>query len=156
MLSLSSVTEITLYEHCRRASEKGTTPGVHGMPLMGGGDWNDGMNRVGMKGRGESIWLGWFLYATLKSFAPLATLMNDPAPYHQRAEKLAQALEANAWDGEWYLRAYYDDGSLWVRRKIVNVRSTRSRNRGRFYQGGRLHTGGASHGICGRMVGETK
>ena len=82
------------------------------LPLMGGGDWNDGMNRVGMDGRGESIWLGWFLHATLKRFAPLAVLMkDDPAPYLQQAEKLAQALESHAWDGEWYLRAFYDDGS---------------------------------------------
>jgi cyclic beta-1,2-glucan synthetase len=102
----------TLYEHCRRAIEKGNTSGKHGLPLMGGGDWNDGMNRVGMDGRGESIWLGWFLHATLKRFAPLAVLMNDdPAPYFQQAEKLSQALEFQAWDGEWYLRAFYDDGS---------------------------------------------
>jgi cyclic beta-1,2-glucan synthetase len=102
----------TLYEHCRRAIEKGTTAGAHGLPLMGGGDWNDGMNRVGMDGRGESIWLGWFLHATLKRFAPLVKLMkDDPASYLQQAEKLSRALEAYAWDGEWYLRAYYDDGS---------------------------------------------
>jgi cyclic beta-1,2-glucan synthetase len=102
----------TLYEHCCRAIEKGNTSGKHELPLMGGGDWNDGMNRVGMDGRGESIWLGWFLHATLKRFAPLANLMNDdPAPYLQQAEKLAQALESYAWDGEWYLRAFYDDGS---------------------------------------------
>jgi cyclic beta-1,2-glucan synthetase len=103
---------ISLYEHCQRALEKGTTMGVHGLPLMGGGDWNDGMNRVGMDGRGESIWLGWFLHATLKSFAPLAAMMkDDPTPYLQQAEKLSQALETHAWDGNWYLRAFYDDGS---------------------------------------------
>ena len=102
----------TLYEHCRRALEKGATAGAHGLPLMGAGDWNDGMNRVGMDGRGESIWLGWFLYATLKRFAPLVALMkDDPAPYLQQAENLSQALEAHAWDGDWYLRAFYDDGS---------------------------------------------
>jgi cyclic beta-1,2-glucan synthetase len=102
----------TLYEHCRRAIEKGNTSGAHNLPLMGGGDWNDGMNRVGMDGRGESIWLGWFLHATLKRFAPLAVLMNDdPAPYLQQADKLAQALDFHAWDGEWYLRAFYDDGA---------------------------------------------
>ncbi|MDP1545527.1 MAG: glucoamylase family protein [Anaerolineales bacterium] len=101
-----------LYEHCRRALQKGATAGAHDLPLMGGGDWNDGMNRVGMDGRGESIWLGWFLHATLKRFAPLAVLMNDdPVPYLQQAEKLAQALDFHAWDGEWYLRAFYDDGS---------------------------------------------
>jgi cyclic beta-1,2-glucan synthetase len=69
----------SLYEHCRRAIEKGATTGTHGLPLMGGGDWNDGMNRVGMNGRGESIWLGWFLYSTLKKFASLTELMkSDP------------------------------------------------------------------------------
>lgn len=103
----------TLYEHCRRAIEKGNTSGSHGIPLMGGGDWNDGMNRVGMDGRGESIWLGWFLHATLTRFAPLVKLMkDDPAPYIQHAGELSRALEAHAWDGEWYLRAFYDDGSL--------------------------------------------
>lgn len=102
----------SLYEHCRRALLKGDTSGPHGLPLMGGGDWNDGMNRVGMNGQGESIWLGWFLHATLQQFAALTTLMNnDPAPYLQQAAKLARAIENNAWDGEWYLRAYYDDGS---------------------------------------------
>jgi cyclic beta-1,2-glucan synthetase len=104
--------DFSLYEHCRRALEKGTTAGVHGLPLMGAGDWNDGMNRVGMNGRGESIWLGWFLHATLKRFAPLVELMkDDPAPYLQQAETLAKALETHAWDGDWYLRAFYDDGS---------------------------------------------
>jgi cyclic beta-1,2-glucan synthetase len=103
----------SLYQHCRRALDKGTTAGIHGLPLMGGGDWNDGMNRVGMDGRGESVWLGWFLHATLKRFAPLITLMtDDPALYLQLAEQLSQALEAHAWDGNWYLRAFYDDGSL--------------------------------------------
>jgi cyclic beta-1,2-glucan synthetase len=103
---------VSLYEHCRRALEKAATTGAHGLPLMGGGDWNDGMNRVGVDGRGESIWLGWFLHATLKRFAPLAALMTeDPAPYLQKAEQCSRALEAQAWDGEWYLRAFYDDGS---------------------------------------------
>lgn len=102
----------TLYEHCRRALEKGATAGAHGLPLMGDGDWNDGMNRVGIAGRGESIWLGWFLHDTLKRFAPLVTLMNgDPKPYLQQAENLSQALKAHAWDGNWYLRAFFDDGS---------------------------------------------
>jgi cellobiose phosphorylase len=102
----------SIYEHCRRALEKGSTRGAHGLPLMGAGDWNDGMNRVGMNGRGESIWLGWFLHNTLKRFASLATLMkDDPAPYLQQADELSQALESHAWDGDWYLRAFYDDGS---------------------------------------------
>jgi cyclic beta-1,2-glucan synthetase len=102
----------TLFEHCRRAIERGNTAGPHGLPLMGTGDWNDGMNRVGIQGRGESIWLGWFLYAVLKRFSGLSTLMKeDPSRYEAAAESLAGALDKHAWDGAWYLRAYYDDGS---------------------------------------------
>jgi cyclic beta-1,2-glucan synthetase len=102
----------SLYEHCRRALEKGSTVGVHGLPLMGAGDWNDGMNRVGADGRGESIWLGWFLHATLTRFAALVGRMQgDPAPYLQQAEDLSASLEAHGWDGEWYLRAFFDDGA---------------------------------------------
>ncbi len=109
----STTEAYTLYEHCRRALAKGATAGIHGLPLMGEGDWNDGMNRVGVEGRGESVWLGWFLHATLKRFAALCVLMkDDPEPYRQQAERLSQALEAYAWDGNWYLRAFYDDGSL--------------------------------------------
>ncbi len=104
--------EATLFEHCRRAVEKGTTSGAHGLPLMGAGDWNDGMNRVGIGGQGESVWLGWFLHATLTRFGTLCERMQEaPEPYQKRAECLAQALETHAWDGDWYLRAYYDDGS---------------------------------------------
>ena len=108
----STVEGYTLYEHCRRAIEKGATSGAHGLPLMGAGDWNDGMNRVGVDGRGESIWLGWFLYATLRHFSLLCELMkDDPEPYRQKAASLARALELHAWDGSWYLRAFFDDGS---------------------------------------------
>jgi cyclic beta-1,2-glucan synthetase len=111
----ASTTETyTLYEHCRRALEKGTTAGTHGLPLMGSGDWNDGMNRVGIEGCGESVWLGWFLCATLTRFAGLCERRSDQAQaaaYRQRAAELGQAMEANAWDGAWYRRAYYDDGT---------------------------------------------
>ena len=101
-----------LYEHCLRALKKGSTAGTHGLPLMGSGDWNDGMNLVGGQGRGESIWLGWFLHATLTRFCSLCVLMKeDPEPYRQQAARLAQSLEQYAWDGEWYLRAFYDNGS---------------------------------------------
>jgi cyclic beta-1,2-glucan synthetase len=103
-----------LYEHCRRAIRKGTTAGTHNLPLIGTGDWNDGMNRVGVEGRGESVWNGWFLYAVLMSFAPLCEAMDDPQQaneYRQQAQSLSQALDANAWDGQWYRRAYYDDGT---------------------------------------------
>jgi cyclic beta-1,2-glucan synthetase len=104
----------TLYEHCRRALVKGTTQGQHGLPLMGGGDWNDGMNRVGIKGKGESIWLGWFLYATQMAFAEVADAtaqLDDALWLRSHAVALQAALEANGWDGEWYRRAYYDDGT---------------------------------------------
>ncbi|MEW5717132.1 MAG: glucoamylase family protein [Chloroflexota bacterium] len=104
----------TLYEHCRRALEKGITTGEHGLPLIGSGDWNDGMNRVGVEGRGESVWLGWFLGATLTRFAELCDARGDraqAAQYRQRAADLRAAIEANAWDGAWYRRAYFDDGA---------------------------------------------
>jgi cyclic beta-1,2-glucan synthetase len=110
----ASAESYTLYEHCRRALRKGSTMGPHGLPLMGAGDWNDGMNLVGAGGKGESVWLAWFLYATLRKFAPLCDLMNDTQQaeaYKQQADTLRQATEATAWDGEWYRRAYYDDGS---------------------------------------------
>jgi cyclic beta-1,2-glucan synthetase len=107
-------TSYTLHEHCRRALDKGATAGRHGLPLMGSGDWNDGMNQVGIEGRGESVWLGWFLYASLMQYAPLCEQMDDEdaaREYRQRAEQLREALEQNAWDGQWYRRAYYDDGT---------------------------------------------
>ncbi|MBN1814449.1 MAG: hypothetical protein JXA14_21595 [Anaerolineae bacterium] len=109
-----SADDDTLYEHCRRALERGATAGPHGLPLIGSGDWSDGLNRVGIEGRGESVWLGWFLYDTLTRFAPLCELMGDEQQadaYLQRAEVLGQALEEHAWDWGWYRRAYYDDGT---------------------------------------------
>ncbi len=104
----------TLHEHCRRALDKGTTAGSHGLPLIGSHDWNDGLSRVGIEGKGESVWLGWFLYAALTRFAPICELMDDDeqaAAYRQQAHELQQALEADGWDGNWYRRAYYDDGT---------------------------------------------
>jgi cellobiose phosphorylase len=104
----------TLYEHCVRALEYGYRLGPHGLPLMGTGDWNDGMNKVGAHGKGESVWNGWFFLAVLKAFAELAKQRGD-APRatwcRERAEGLRTALEANAWDGAWYRRAYFDDGT---------------------------------------------
>jgi cyclic beta-1,2-glucan synthetase len=102
----------TIFEHCRRAVEKGITAGPHGLPLMGAGDWNDGMNRVGHEGRGESVWLGFFIYTVLNDFAPICLERGEPAlanKYHDIAWQLATRLE-QAWDGEWFRRAYYDDG----------------------------------------------
>jgi cyclic beta-1,2-glucan synthetase len=104
----------TLYEHCRRALEKGTTAGPHDLPLIGSHDWNDGLSNVGVEGRGESVWLGWFLYATLMRFAVICELVGDDGQatvYRRRARDLSQALESSGWDGQWYRRAYYDDGT---------------------------------------------
>jgi cellobiose phosphorylase len=101
-----------IFEHCRRAVEKGTTRGAHGLPLFGSGDWNDGMNRVGIHGSGESVWMGWFLCTVLNRFADLCRLVgNDPEQYQSEADRLAASLEDQAWDGAWYLRGFYDDGS---------------------------------------------
>jgi cyclic beta-1,2-glucan synthetase len=102
----------SLLEHCRRALHKGTTFGQHGLPLIGGGDWNDGMNRVGIAGRGESVWLGWFLYQTLHDFAALCERVgaDGASAYRQQAAVYQQALETHGWDGAWYRRAYDDDG----------------------------------------------
>ncbi len=104
----------SLYQHCVRAIVHGLQYGAHGLPLMGSGDWNDGMNLVGIKGAGESVWLGFFLCAVLKEFADVAHAKGD-APFAERCEaegiKLRQNLEQHGWDGEWYRRAYFDDGS---------------------------------------------
>jgi N,N'-diacetylchitobiose phosphorylase len=103
-----------LYEHCCRALDRSLTRGEHGLPLMGTGDWNDGMNRVGREGRGESVWLGFFLYQILGEFLPLCERRDDRARiarYREYRDRLADALEACGWDGAWYRRAYYDDGT---------------------------------------------
>ena len=132
----------TLLEHCRRTIEKGHTSGPHGLPLMGAGDWNDGLNRVGAEGKGETVWLAWFLVHVLNDFAYLLReaereqekgksasddgISKDPAPgaienrkskienpqsYEEQARQLAATIEAQAWDGNWYLRAFFDDGT---------------------------------------------
>jgi cyclic beta-1,2-glucan synthetase len=104
----------TLYKHCLRALERGFRVGEHGLPLMGCGDWNDGMNLVGILGRGESVWVGWFLLVLLDHFVPLMERQRDEelaAHYRERAAELRAALEVHAWDGEWYRRAYFDDGT---------------------------------------------
>ena len=104
----------SVYEHCLRALRRACTTGAHGLPLMGGGDWNDGMNRVGAEGRGESVWLAWFLVATLRPFAERAEARGDAAvaaDFRARAAAYAEAVEEAAWDGQWYRRAYFDDGT---------------------------------------------
>jgi len=104
----------TLYEHCVRALDHASTEGTHGLPLMGGGDWNDGMNLVGAGGQGESVWLAWFLLFTLRRFAEHADRRGDAgvaSRFRERAARYAEAVEKDAWDGAWYRRAYYDDGT---------------------------------------------
>ncbi len=104
----------TLYQHCVRAIEHGLRWGSHGLPLMGCGDWNDGMNLVGKEGRGESVWLAFFLYDLLQKFSIIAKNHQDPLFAEKclsEAEKLRQNIEKEAWDGEWYKRAYFDDGT---------------------------------------------
>jgi len=104
----------TVYEHCCRALDRSLTRGVHGLPLMGTGDWNDGMNRVGREGKGESVWLGFFLYHILDAFLPLAAARDDAtrvARYRDYQGRLRAALNADGWDGAWYRRAWYDNGA---------------------------------------------
>ena len=106
--------QATLFEHCARALDQSLALGSHGLPLIGTGDWNDGMNRVGDKGKGESIWLGWFLHAALTAFARLADGRDEQARtpiWRRHTAVLAEALEREGWDGEWYRRAYFDDGT---------------------------------------------
>ncbi|MFA6557063.1 MAG: glycosyl hydrolase family 65 protein, partial [Candidatus Obscuribacterales bacterium] len=104
----------SLYEHCVRAIKFGLRFGVHGLPLIGAGDWNDGMNLVGEKGKGESVWLAFFLFEVLNSFAKLAEQRGDIAMVelcHEQAKLLKENISSSAWDGEWYRRAYFDDGT---------------------------------------------
>jgi cyclic beta-1,2-glucan synthetase len=104
----------SVYEHCLRALRRACTVGQHGLPLIGTGDWNDGMNRVGMEGRGESVWLAWFLVTVLRAFAGRADARGDTgvaAELRRRADDYVAAVETHGWDGEWYRRAYFDDGT---------------------------------------------
>lgn len=105
----------SLYDHCLRAINIALKFGIHGLPLMGTGDWNDGMNAVGKKGLGESVWLGWFLSAILKKFSDICDRAGDKElsiKYLRIKEELTQAIEQNAWDGSWYRRAYFDNGQV--------------------------------------------
>jgi cyclic beta-1,2-glucan synthetase len=106
--------DLSLYEHCALAIDSGAETGAHGLPLMGGGDWNDGMNLVGRGGRGESVWLAWFQIAVLRRFSAIARQRNDNARaerWSTRLARLAEHIESQAWDGLWYRRAYFDDGT---------------------------------------------
>jgi cyclic beta-1,2-glucan synthetase len=115
IFSIPAITQekATLYDHCARALDVGSTAGTHGLPLMGSGDWNDGMNRVGRDGKGESVWLAWFLATTARSFRAIAELVGDHgrvASCDALVARLGQAV-THAWDGEWYRRAFFDDGT---------------------------------------------
>ena len=109
-----SVQSGSLFEHCALALDKSLATGVHGLPLMGAGDWNDGLDRIGEGGKGESVWLGWFLFATLNEFSDVAA-QNEQVQraegWRRHAAALKTALEQEAWDGDWYRRAFFDDGS---------------------------------------------
>ena len=104
----------TVFEHCVAAIERSLALGAHELPLIGTGDWNDGMNRVGQHGRGESVWLGWFLHRTLSGFIPIAESRGEhalAARWRAHAEVLTRSLDTQGWDGDWYRRAYFDDGT---------------------------------------------
>ncbi len=104
----------TLFEHCARGLDRSLALGRHGLPLIGGGDWNDGFNRVGVGGQGESIWLGWFLCATIANFVAFAEQRGQhdrAATWRLHATALREALEREGWDGDWYRRGYFDDGT---------------------------------------------
>jgi len=113
-LPITSDKQATVYEHCKQAIVHALNFGEHGLPLMGSGDWNDGMNRVGIEGKGESVWLAFFLYDTLIRFTQVAATRGDTA-FVAKCEKYTKQLKKNlrthAWDGDWYLRAYFDNGS---------------------------------------------
>ena len=109
-----SETTGTVYEHCIRSIDKSLVFGERGLPLMGSGDWNDGMNKVGYKGRGESVWLAWFLTTVLDKFIPICEKKEDfkrVELYRDTIAKLKESVEENAWDGHWYKRAFFDDGT---------------------------------------------
>ena len=108
-----SKVEGTIYEHCIKAIDKGLKFGPHNIPLMGSGDWNDGMSTVGNKGTGESVWLGWFLYSILDNFKEICEYKRDKSKaeeYKKYQNFIKENLEENAWDGKWYKRAYFDNG----------------------------------------------
>lgn len=113
-IPFSSLEQGSVYEHCIRAIERGLRFGEHGLPLIGSGDWNDGFSRIGPKGKGESVWLGWFLYLTLIRFAGVCDRHQDLERgdrYRHIAKELQQNMELHGWDGGWYRRAYFDDGT---------------------------------------------
>ncbi|MDA1380404.1 hypothetical protein PCI56_12265 [Plesiomonas shigelloides subsp. oncorhynchi] len=147
-----------MYQHAVRALMHGLRFGEHGLPLMGSGDWNDGMDQVGIHGRGESVWLGFFLYDVLQRFAELAERCGDTViaeMCHQYAEPLQQNLEQHGWDGQWYRRAYFDNGSMLGRRLTVSAGLMPSRKVGRFYRGGSFGAQPLGHACVKSSFGKT-
>jgi cyclic beta-1,2-glucan synthetase len=111
----TTMEKATLFEHCKRALARGMTSGPHGLPLIGAGDWNDGLNLVGIEGKGESVWLAWFLVEVLRGMADLSGLVGRKEQKDElEAERkaLIERIERSAWDGEWYSRAFFDDGAV--------------------------------------------
>jgi cyclic beta-1,2-glucan synthetase len=122
---VASTTQGSLLEHCRRAIARSATAGPHGLPLIGGSDWNDGLNRVGLGGKGESVWLAWFEICVLRDFAELLDLRElheEAQACRTRAVQLAQTIDAQAWDGAWYRRGYLDDGTPFGSRENTEAR----------------------------------
>src|ERR1019366_10390075 len=120
-----SGTRAELYEHCCRALDRSLGAGAHGLPLIGAGDWNDGLNRVGRLGRGESVWLAWFAIAAVNGFANICqqrTTKEQADRWRRRARELAHAAEQHGWDGEWYRRAFDDEGRPWGSRENTECR----------------------------------
>ena len=106
--------KVSVFEHCALALDQSLATGAHGLPLMGAGDWNDGMDQVGGGGKGESVWLGWFLHSALISFAAIADrhgASQRADGWRDHARQMREALDTNGWDGDWYRRAYFDDGT---------------------------------------------
>ena len=104
----------TVYEHCLKAMDRALKFGPHNIPLMGSGDWNDGMSTVGNEGKGESVWLGWFLYSILNNFKEICKYKKDEEKYEyykNQADFIRKNIEEHGWDGSWYRRAYFDDGT---------------------------------------------
>ncbi len=124
-IPVASATEASLLEHCRRVMGRSATAGPHGLPLIGGGDWNDGLNRVGLGGKGESVWLAWFEICVLSDFAELLMLRehhDEALACHTRAAQLAKTVDAQAWDGAWYRRGYFDDGTPFGSKECTEAR----------------------------------
>jgi cyclic beta-1,2-glucan synthetase len=124
-IPIVSHTEGTLLEHCRRAIAHSATAGPHGLPLIGGGDWNDGLNRIGLGGKGESVWLAWFEICVLNDFSELLALRElheEAKACRARAARLARTVDAQAWDGWWYRRGYLDNGTPFGSKKNVEAR----------------------------------